>query len=142
MGMRYSHGPVRVASGTPASDFSAGTPLMLNASSQLSGIPALYAAAAGIVGVAQSDSNQSDNNLVAYWVAQRDTVYTIETLTASSFTAGENKDLVLAGGNWSLADSANTSIVLVDVEGGTADVSSESSEVRVTFDPAALLYRA
>lgn len=141
-GLRYAHGPDRISTGIPSSAFSKGHPLVFDSASSLSGVPVDFPTTALIVGVAMASSLESVDNRVPFVVAQRDTVWTASSATNSQFTPGERLDLELVTGNFRVATSANTGTVIIDTFGGSVDVRSDVSEVRVMFDADSLHYKS
>lgn len=144
----YAHGPVRESTGIPASAFSKGDLLMFTSASSLSRIPtssaSVGALATGvIVGVAKASSLESINNQVPYVVATEQTVFWSDATTGSQYTAGEALDVEYTGATFRVTTSAISPMVRIDPNGASMDViDSNTSRVKVMFDPDWVLYRS
>lgn len=143
MPLSYARGHVRESTGTAGSAFSKGDLLQYNASSQLSRYNALLPTAA-VVGVAMADSTESLNGQVPYILIQRDTVLWSDiTNAASAVTPGQRMDAAyIAGYGFLAGTSTNSPLLIVDAEGGQANiVPSTDSRVRVMIDNDYLVFR-
>ena len=115
----------------PASAFSKGDVLMLDSNSSFSRVNILLAAGVDIIGVAQSDSNQSIEGFVTARIPDADTLWlaSTDTTMSSHLTPGVECDLGFGTGNGRqyVTNASANSVRAVVVRGGAGAMALDQS---------------